>query len=184
MNVQTSQFDKEKHPNINLVDYANTTVNFPPGFTLDESEPDKIKERIAPILDGTLNPVAFSNMIKDTGERSKYDSGAVRDNHDGKGRFDLLATQGIFRYARWMELGAGKYEPRNWEKGMPTSRYVDATLRHMFKYLAGCNDEDHLAAAMWNIAAIMYNEEKLPEMQDLPEWKNKQSRFVIRLDKE
>ena len=29
-------------------------------------------------------------MIKDSGERTKFDSGAVRDMHGGKGRCDLL----------------------------------------------------------------------------------------------
>ena len=46
--------------------------------------------------------------IKDSGERDTYSSGAVRDNHEGKGRMDLVSTQGLLRLTRWYELGSRK----------------------------------------------------------------------------
>src|SRR5258706_16469533 len=104
--------------------------------------------------------------LKDSGERSSYSSGAVRDNSEGKGRFDLIPYQGMIRLARHYEAGAKKYSDRNWEKGMNISRYVDAALRHLFKYVAGWNDEDHLAAVAWNVFSIMHHEHSLPEFQD------------------
>lgn len=36
------------------------------------------------------NPVPESTTIKDSGERTEFDSGAVRDMHEGKGRCDLM----------------------------------------------------------------------------------------------
>lgn len=111
----------------------------------------------------------FNSSLKDSGSRQQFNSGAVRDNGKGKGRFDLLSTQMLFRLAKHYENGALKYEPRNFEKGMPISRCVDAAMRHLTKYLAGWNDEDHLAAVCWNIAAIMLYEERMPELMDLPE---------------
>lgn len=111
----------------------------------------------------------FNSPLKDSGSRQQFNSGAVRDNGEGKGRFDLLSTQMLFRLAKHYENGALKYEPRNFEKGMPISRCVDAAMRHLTKYLAGWNDEDHLAAVCWNIAAIMLYEERMPELMDLPE---------------
>lgn len=111
----------------------------------------------------------FNSPLKDSGSRQQFNSGAVRDNGKGKGRFDLLSTQMLFRLAKHYENGALKYEPRNFEKGMPISRCVDAAMRHLTKYLAGWNDEDHLAAVCWNIAAIMLYEERMPELMDLPE---------------
>lgn len=111
----------------------------------------------------------FNSPLKDSGSRQQFNSGAVRDNGKGKGRFDLLSTQMLFRLAKHYENGALKYEPRNFEKGMPISRCVDAAMRHLTKYLAGWNDEDHLAAVCWNIAAIMLYEERKPELMDLPE---------------
>ena len=109
--------------------------------------------------------------LKDSGERREFETGAVRDRAAGKGRFDLIPSQAMFRYARHMEAGALKYSDRNWEKGMPFSVYLDAALRHVEKYKDGWNDEDHLAAALWNLAALMFMEEKHPELDDLPERK-------------
>jgi hypothetical protein len=62
------------------------------------------------------------------------------------------------RDARHLEFGAKKYGERNWEKGQPMSRYIDSALRHLYRYLAGYRDEDHLAAARWNIGALMHTE--------------------------
>ena len=125
--------------------------------------------------------------VKDSGVRNKYDTGAVRDNHTGKGRFDLIPTQGLLRLARLYENGSLKYNDRNWEAGMPISRYVDAIFRHLVKYVAGCDDEDHLAAIAWNAFAIMHHEEKYKGMysiQDLPEWQGKTTKNIIELEKE
>ena len=107
--------------------------------------------------------------LKDSGERRQFDTGAVRDRAAGKGRYDLLSTQALMRLARHYEAGAIKYEDRNWEKGMPISVYVDAAMRHLVKYIAGWNDEDHLAAVLWNISAIMFMEDEMPHLQDLPD---------------
>ena len=35
-------------------------------------------------------------MIKDSGERTQFESGAVRDMHEGKGRFDLKTKQKLY----------------------------------------------------------------------------------------
>ena len=88
-----------------------------------------------------------------------------------------------FRLARHYEAGAIKYSDRNWEKGMEFSVYIDAAKRHLEKYEAGWMDEDHLAAVIWNIAALMFMEEKMPELDDLPERKREATdmfKWVIR----
>lgn len=120
------------------------------------------------------------SILKDSGQRSVYETGAQRDNHNGKGRFDLIPFQGLMRLARHYESGAKKYSDRNWEKGMNISRYADAAMRHLLKYMAGWNDEDHLAAIAWNVFAIMDHEARLPEMQDFPAWKNRISKWIIK----
>lgn len=75
------------------------------------------------------------------------------------------------RLAKWYELGSKKYADRNWERGMPFSRYLDSAKRHLNKYLMGLEDEDHLAAAAWNIFAIMHHEElNEKELNDLPRY--------------
>lgn len=107
-------------------------------------------------------------MIKDSGERREFDSGAVRDIQEGKGRMDLLPACAIIRLAKHYENGAKKYAERNWEKGIPTHSFIDSALRHIMNYLDGQTDEDHLCAAAWNLMCCMWTEEKRPELQDIP----------------
>lgn len=106
--------------------------------------------------------------IKDSGERTVFASGAVRDMHEGKGRCDLLPMCVILRLARHYEAGAKKYTERNWEKGISAHSFADSALRHIFKYMDGQNDEDHLIAAIWNLCGLAWTEEKRPECMDIP----------------
>lgn len=119
----------------------------------------------------------IEGKMQDSGEREHFDSGAVRDTTIGKGRFDLVSPEMFFRLTKWLELGASKYNDRNWEKGIPISRCVDSAMRHLVKYLDGWDDEDHLAAVVTNCMFIMHFEKHKSSMQDLPAWKEKISDF-------
>lgn len=107
-------------------------------------------------------------MIKDSGERTVFDTGAVRDMHEGKGRFDLLPMCVLMRLAKHYEAGAKKYAERNWEQGVPAHSFADSAMRHLVKYMDGQTDEDHLIAAIWNLCGLAWTEEKRPEMMDIP----------------
>lgn len=107
-------------------------------------------------------------MIKDSGNRTAFSTGAVRDIHDGKGRFDLLPMCVLLRLAKHYEAGAKKYAERNWEQGIPAHSFADSAMRHMVKYMDGQTDEDHLIAAIWNLCGLAWTEEKRPEMMDIP----------------
>ena len=109
-----------------------------------------------------------ASAIKDSGDRTKFETGAVRDMHEGKGRCDLLPMCVLLRLARHYEKGALKYQERNWEKGIPAHSFADSAMRHMFKYMDGQRDEDHLIAAIWNLCGLAWTEEKRPEMMDIP----------------
>jgi len=90
--------------------------------------------------------------IKDSGARTEFDTGAVRDAQGGKGRFDLLPQMTIWALAKHYEKGCQKYGDRNWEKGIPIKNYIDSAQRHLTKFVLGLTDENHLMSAMWNIA--------------------------------
>ena len=133
----------------------------------------------SPTLQGRITPSEAAAIqkyggVKDSGEREDFSTGSRRDVRTGKGRFDLLPPYAIFRVARHFENGAVKYGDRNWEKGQPLSRLMDSGIRHMFKYMAGARDEDHLAAAAWNILAAIETEYRIGlgempvELADLP----------------
>ena len=106
--------------------------------------------------------------IKDSGTRRQFDTGAVRDMAEGKGRCDLLPACAILRVARHFEAGAVKYDDRNWERGIPVGSFVDSAIRHLMKYLDGQTDEDHLCAAGWNVLCAMWTEEKRPDLINIP----------------
>ena len=108
------------------------------------------------------------------GERLTFAGGGERESSSGKGRYDLLPPEAIRRLARHYEAGSRKYLERNWEKGLPLSRFTDSALRHLFQFMDGDRTEDHLAAAMWNIAGYIQTEYamnigRLPrDFQDVP----------------
>ena len=121
--------------------------------------------------------------IKDSGERTEFPSGAVRDMHEGKGRFDLLPMCVLMRLAKHYEAGAKKYSDRNWEKGIPAHSFADSAFRHLVKYMDGQNDEDHLIAAIWNLCGLAWTEEKQPDMMDIPARKSAEAKKVAEQDK-
>ena len=107
-------------------------------------------------------------MIKDSRERTTFESGAVRDMHEGKGRFDLIPMCVLIRLAKHYENGCIKYGEHNWEKGIPAHSFADSAMRHFVKYMDGQNDEDHLIATIWNLFGLAWTEEKKPELIDIP----------------
>lgn len=95
-------------------------------------------------------------------------TGSSRSDRTGKGRFDLIPADFLRRVALRFEGGAVAHGDRNWEKGMSVSRCYNSALGHLLEWSEGADDEDHLAAASWNIAAIMFMEKNKPEHMDLP----------------
>lgn len=116
--------------------------------------------------------------MKDSGQREQFETGAVRDTREGKGRYDLITPIGLRRLAIVYELGAKKYKDRNWEQGIPMGRIFDSAVRHLFQYLAGMRDEDHLGHAAWNIFALMHMEEMRPDLNDMPDFSKRWDELV------
>lgn len=120
--------------------------------------------------------VVIPNETKDSGVHQAFETGARRDSQAGKGRYDLVSPLALERLALVSERGAAKYEDRNWEKGMPISRFLNSSIRHTMQYLEGRRDEDHLGQACWNLTAALHTEMAvargiLPkELYDLPNY--------------
>ena len=106
--------------------------------------------------------------IKDSGNRREFNSGAVRDMAEGKGRMDLLPWSAIMEVSKHCENGAKKYGEHNVDKGIPTHSLCDSAARHLAKYFDGWDDEPHLLAAAWNLLWAIQMEIKHPEMVDTP----------------
>lgn len=99
--------------------------------------------------------MTFNAPLKDSGSRQAFETGAVRDAGDGKGMPELLPAEALLELSKHFEKGAKKYAARNWEKGIPYSKFIGPMLRHTFKHLAGYTDEPHLTAAVWNGICLM-----------------------------
>lgn len=56
-------------------------------------------------------------MIKDSGERTKFGTGAVRDMHAGKGRMDLLPLSALIELSKHCEEGAQSTASTTWTRG-------------------------------------------------------------------
>jgi hypothetical protein len=106
--------------------------------------------------------------LQDSGERTQFYTGAVRDMHEGKGRMDLLPWAAIMELSKHCERGAVKYGERNVDKGVPIHSLLDSASRHIAKYMEGMDDEPHLVAALWNLAWAVQFEITKPELQDIP----------------
>jgi len=106
-------------------------------------------------------------MIKDSGERTEFKTGAVRDMKRGVGRMDLLPWYGIMEVSKHCEEGAEKYGEHNVDKGIPLHSLCDSAARHLAKFIAGEMDEDHLRAAAWNLLWALNQRKTHPELDDL-----------------
>ena len=112
-------------------------------------------------------------MIKDSGERTLFSTGACRDLHEGKGRMDLLPWAAIMEVSKHAENGSKKYGEHNVDKGIPTASLCDSAARHLAKYLDGWDDEPHLVAAAWNLLWAIQMEKNHPECVNTP-WRDKE----------
>lgn len=101
-------------------------------------------------------------VVKDSGQREVYDTGANRDVEDNKPRPDLVSTAFIWRLAEHMRKAIPKYGEGNWLKGISSMRMARSALRHLMQYMLGHRDEDHLAAVAFNVMCIMHYEELGP----------------------
>lgn len=81
--------------------------------------------------------------------------------HDGgKPRYDLLPPQALLELVKIYTMGAEKYEPRNWEKGMAYSRCYASLMRHLQSFWMGTDLDGesglhHMAHVAWNALAIL-----------------------------
>lgn len=113
-------------------------------------------------------------VTKDSGTRVVMPSGAVKEDGSNKGRFDLIPTEALRRWAMLLQRGAIKYGERNYEKGTPFHRFIDSAMRHLIQFQEGEETEDHLAAVLFNIGALIHHQKGIedgkldPALDDRP----------------
>ena len=94
----------------------------------------------------------------------KNKSGFVRNDAEGKPRFDLIPAFNLERQALLYGKGADKFGERNWEKANSEediASFKQSAFRHFIQYLNGAEDEDHFAATIWNLNGIEHVKKQL-----------------------
>lgn len=120
-----------------------------------------------------MNKQNTNNSLPDSGERSEFTTGAVRDAMSGKGTPSLIPIDALRAVSKRFEDGASKYGRDNWKKGIPLSRYVDSLYRHLWQLMEDDQAEDHGGAVIWNAMCLIQTKQwikegKLPkELNDL-----------------
>ena len=99
--------------------------------------------------------------MRHSDSKTTFDTGAQRDTAEGKGRPSLISPVLIHRLGVILEKGAEHYGADNWMKGMPYRRTADSMIRHIYQWLAGDTEEDHLAAVCFGAMCLMTYEEEV-----------------------
>lgn len=96
--------------------------------------------------------------------RREYDTGAVRSGDCEQTRYDLISPIGLEALARTYAEGAEKFGPFNWENGMPATDLLNHAIAHIYKFLGGNRDEDHIGHAIWNLVGVSHSLKMWPEL--------------------
>lgn len=113
--------------------------------------------------------------MNDSGNRTEFANGMVREVNPEKPAFHLMMPLGVpydeqflTRIAKHMQKGALKYADRNWEKGISLEvleRARASAMRHMIQWMSDETDEDHAAAVFFNLMQAEYVKYKLKEQE-------------------
>ena len=77
--------------------------------------------------------VCFCQRSKEPDQATKFD--------DDKPRVDLFPPEALFGISEILGIGAKKYGPRNWEKGMDWGRAYAANMRHLLAWWGGQDND-------------------------------------------
>lgn len=105
----------------------------------------------------------------------------------GKIRYDLLPPYAIDQLARVMTMGAEKYGPNNWQKGMPWTEVLASAKRHIAK-IEEHEDYDsesnllHAAHVMANAAFLVEYYKNKPQFDDRLFLFNDDDKIVLDID--
>jgi hypothetical protein len=103
-------------------------------------------------------------------------------------RYDLVPPKAFEKVVWIYTIGAKKYEPWNWRKGMSWSRVFGALMRHAWAWAAGkrFNKEstgitEHMAAVAWCALALLEYESEGIGVDDRPAVKDAKPEYLAGL---
>lgn len=89
----------------------------------------------------------------------------------GKPRLSLIPREAMEGTAKALGYGADKYGTYNFTGGLAYTRLTDATLRHIYAFLSGEDNDpesglNHIHHAAATLALLQYMLARKPEMDD------------------
>jgi hypothetical protein len=114
------------------------------------------------------------NVTKDSGQRTTFSSGMVRDTQDGKLMWHAIFDGPMaYRWAALLTRGKLKYPDSedgeaNWLKASGIAEWIRfrcSAMRHFVMWFIGCKDEDHAAGTFFNMNGAEYVEQTLSKEQ-------------------
>lgn len=93
---------------------------------------------------------------------------------NGKAPMHLVPWEMVLFLAKIYQMGAAKYAPRNWEKGMAWSRVFNSLMRHSIAFWIGeDNDPEsklhHMLHVIWNATTLFMYSIWYPKLDDRSE---------------
>ena len=73
-------------------------------------------------------------------------------------RFDLIDAEAMFKMAGILDAGARKYGVDNW-RGMQTEDHINHALSHLYAFLSGDRQDDHLEHALCRVMFAVATEQ-------------------------
>lgn len=100
----------------------------------------------------------IANAVRQGIEHQNKLNEAVKDDDD-KPRYDLLPPNALSELVAVYTMGAKKYAPRNWEKGLRWGRVFAALMRHAWAWWSGESRDhesglNHMAHVAWCALAL------------------------------
>jgi hypothetical protein len=106
-------------------------------------------------------------LVNDSGERTAFESGMVRDTSSGKTDYTLIVDGPMLeRWAIHLTKRAVKYSKRNWMQAngpAELERFMESAMRHFLQWFRGDTDEDHASAVFFNVNGAEFVKDKMRE---------------------
>jgi len=95
---------------------------------------------------------------------------ALRYNGD-KLKWSYIHWSSLEEMVKVLMFGAEKYEPFNWQKGMPLTEVSESLLRHMYAFLEGEDNDpesgiSHIGHVLCNAMFLNYIHKNKKEFDD------------------
>lgn len=120
-----------------------------------------------------MGTVTKEPIIQEVPGSRVFPTGARRDDDANKPKPMFFPRDMLYRVLWLYEKGAQRHGDNNWREGIPSTECMNSADRHWTGYFEGDMVEDHLAAVVFNMMTLIYNEEKMwdnPDVYDMPKF--------------